>query len=182
MPLDASYLLYAWLIITTPAELYVETNTPIMRQEIQMLAVGMELLDPCETSNVFVYEEGFAADVEMLRARYRALKDAPPLSDSYRYPNREMALGSVEFNRAYRKTLEYQIDLHWNRDWFQEVISETDQLYYIWDLVRDSNCDYYYVTVRRQALQSLKDKLGKEMYYSGWLPPCVPIWRFKVVD
>ena len=46
---------------------------------------------------------------------------------------------------------------------------ECDCLYQIWDLVRESNCDYYYITVRRQALKKLRDTIGAPAYTSGVL-------------
>jgi hypothetical protein len=47
--------------------------------------------------------------------------------------------------------------------------------------VRDARCEYYYVTVRRQALKRLKDMLGEDDYYAAKLPPHVPIWRFEEI-
>jgi hypothetical protein len=61
-------------------------------------------------------------------------------------------------------------------------MQEADRLYQVWDTVRDARCDYYYVTVRRQALKRLRDMLGSDAYYSGVLPPHVPLWRFQRVD
>ena len=62
------------------------------------------------------------------------------------------------------------------------MLLEADRLYQIWDLVRDNRCDYYYVTVRRQALKKLKEMIGDQAYYSGQLPPHVPVWQFARID
>ena len=43
----------------------------------------------------------------------------------------------------------------------RSAMKETDRLYHVWDAVRDSRCDYYYVTVRRQALKKLKEAMEK---------------------
>ncbi len=56
---------------------------------------------------------------------------------------------------------------------------ETDRLYKVWDAVRDARCEFYYVSVRRQALMRLKDMLGEDDYRSTNLPPNVPVWRFN---
>ena len=64
----------------------------------------------------------------------------------------------------------------------REMLQEVDRLYNIWDTVRDARCDYYYVTVRRQALKKLRETVGDDAYYSGALPPHVPIWRFARID
>ena len=49
----------------------------------------------------------------------------------------------------------------------------------MWDAVRDARCEFYYVTVRRQALKKLRDLVGEEAYLAGTLPPNVPTWRFN---
>ena len=59
------------------------------------------------------------------------------------------------------------------------ALQETDRLYQVWDKVRDARCPYYYVTVRRQALKQLRELVGEDSYYSGNLPPCVPLWHFR---
>ena len=70
--------------------------------------------------------------------------------------------------------------VHW---WeLREAIQETDRLYQVWDTIRDARCDYYYVTVRRQALKRLRETLGPDSYYSGNLPSHVPVWLFQHVD
>jgi hypothetical protein len=61
------------------------------------------------------------------------------------------------------------------------ALQETDRLYQVWDAVRDARCDYYYVTVRRQALKRLRELIGDEAYYSASFPPCVPFWRFQQI-
>jgi hypothetical protein len=61
-------------------------------------------------------------------------------------------------------------------------MQETEHLYQVWDTVRDARCDYYYVTVRRQALKKLRKMLGVDDYYFGKLPPPVPLWRFQEID
>lgn len=52
----------------------------------------------------------------------------------------------------------------------------------IWDALRDVQCDYYYVAVRRQALKDLRERIGSVAYYCGTMPPAVPVWRFRRVD
>ncbi len=62
------------------------------------------------------------------------------------------------------------------------VLDETKRLYRVWDAVRDSKCEFYYVTVRRQALRKLRDLVGPEAYEAGDLPPHVPVWRFQAMN
>jgi hypothetical protein len=119
----------------------------------------------------------------MLRRRYQDLLDAPPLADSLRFPDRPVVNDLLTFNRAYRQHLDTCLTIetvHW---WeLREAIQEVDRLYQVWDAVRDARCDYYYVAVRRQALKRLREMIGEEAYYSGCLPPYVPIWSFQRID
>ena len=62
------------------------------------------------------------------------------------------------------------------------AMAETDRLYRIWDLVRDAGSDCYYVSVRRQALQTLRQAIGVGDFANGNLPPHVPVWRFSQRD
>ena len=59
------------------------------------------------------------------------------------------------------------------------AVAETDRLYRVWDAVRDARCEFYYVTVRRQALKRLKEMVGDEAFAEVDLPPHVPGWRFQ---
>ena len=59
---------------------------------------------------------------------------------------------------------------------------ETDRLYQVWDSVRDARCDFYYVTVRRQALKKLRDLIGEDAYLDAELPANVPTWRFNEMN
>ena len=43
--------------------------------------------------------------------------------------------------------------------------------------LRDARCEHFYVTYRRQSLAQLRDLIGLEAFYTGRLPPHVPLWR-----
>jgi hypothetical protein len=154
-----------------------------LSSKLQALAIQWEILDPREVRYVLTRPEDFASDLKLLRRRYHELTGAPPLGDGMRFPDRSTISDMLAFNRAYRQSLDSRVSVelvHW---WeLQEAVQESDRLYQIWDLVRDARCDYYYVTVRRQALKRLRDMIGPEAYYSGTLPPYVPVWRFQVID
>jgi hypothetical protein len=154
-----------------------------VRPTLQDLAISLEVLDPREVRYVLTRGEDFAADLKLLRRRYRELGDAPPLHDCMRFPDRALINDLLSFNRAYRQHLDSRQSLEGTYWWeLREVLQEADRLYQIWDLVRDARCDYYYVTVRRQALKKLRDTIGYANYYNGTLPPHVPVWRFARID
>lgn len=154
-----------------------------LRQMVQALALEQEILDPREARYILVRPEEFQADLNLLRRRFQELAGAPPLSDSWRFPDRSTINEFLAFNRAYRQHVDVRQPLepaHWWR--YQEVLQDTDQLYQVWDTVRDARCEYYYIAVRRQALKKLREMLGDDAYYRGELPPYVPLWRFREID
>lgn len=154
-----------------------------LRIPLVKLALDWEILDPRETRFILVKPEEMETDLAMLRRRLQELRAAPQLKDSLRFPDRAVVNELLVFNRAYRKFLEERqpVDsIH--ADELRRVQRETDQLYQVWDAVRDARCDYYYVTVRRQALKRLKELLNEDDYFQGNLPPHVPVWRFHEVS
>jgi hypothetical protein len=150
---------------------------------LQKVAIMWELLDRREIQHVMARPEEFEADLKLLRNRYRSLAGAPRLNDCQRFPERTIVNDLLTANRAYRQYLtgRQPVDLV-HADDVRMVLNETDRLYEIWDVVRDARCRYYYVTVRRQALQQLREMIGTEAFYRAELPPHVPLWRFPQID
>src|SRR5271166_5583129 len=154
-----------------------------VRPTLQAVAVAHEVLDPREVRYVLTRSEDFVADLKLLRRRHRELADAPPLQDCMRFPDRALINELLAFNRAYRQYLDNRQALEQAYWWeLREAVQETERLYQVWDTVRDARCDYYYVTVRRQALKKLRETVGEDAYWSGCLPPHVPVWRFARID
>jgi hypothetical protein len=154
-----------------------------LRPNLQKLAIEWEIMDPRESRYVLARAEDFQADLKLLRRRFRSLRGAPALSEGLRFPDRHMVNDLLAFNRTYRQylTARQHVDLV-HGDEVRTALCETDQLYQVWDAVRDARCNYYYVTVRRQALKQLRKLIGDEAFYRGTLPPHVPVWRFPEID
>lgn len=147
-----------------------------LQASLTRLAIEWEILDPRETRYILARIEDYPADMETLRRRYQRLKDAPLVADATRFPSTEYCNACLEFNRAYHRYLSSWLD---RDDPYQKAaIKETEAMYRFWDEVRDVSCEYYYVTKRRQSLKILLELMGPEDYYSGWLWPFVPHWRF----
>jgi hypothetical protein len=186
IPLD--YALAVALLTTCPE---LPDNAPpppaehlqSIRETAQSLAIGWEVLDPRESKYVLARSEDYAADLKLLRRRVADLGEAPPLHDCMRFPDRALVNDLLAFNRTYRQNIDalQPLDPHHVGD-LKEVLAEIDHLYQVWDLVRDARCEYYYVTVRRQALKKLRDLVGEEAYLNGSLPPHVPVWRFAKAE
>jgi len=153
---------------------------PVVQAAIHHTAIALEILDERETRYVLARAEDFETDLNLLRRRHVELADAPRVGDGARFPDRRAVNEFIHFNRAYRKNLEARQSWESDRaDVIRIAVLETDRLYRVWDAVRDARCEFYYVTVRRQALKRLKESLGDESYAAGELPPYVPEWRFR---
>lgn len=149
---------------------------------VREVAVQWEILDARELHHMLAHEQDFESDLKALQERYRELRTAPPLSECQRFPGREVVNEMLAFNRSYRQDLDGRISLDVvHGEELRAALMETDQLYRVWDLVRDARCEYYYVTVRRQALLNLRETVGSVSFYTGELPPHVPVWRFASV-
>jgi hypothetical protein len=183
-PLD--YLVAAALLAAPPgsddppasADLYMQL-APTMHE----LAVGWEILDPRESRYLLARKDDFKSDINLLRQRFHELVDAPFLPDCMRFPPRQVVSELLSFNRGYKEHLERCRIAGTTPDpRFDSMLAEVDRLYQIWDAIRDSRCEYYYITVRRQALKKVRDAIGEEAFYNGNFPPHVPLWHFKRID
>jgi hypothetical protein len=175
------YLVASLLLCTSPdtGELRSAADWhPFLAPGVQAVALEFELLDQREVRYLLARPEDFASDLKLLQTRRRELATAPPVDDGARFPDRALINDLMTANRAYRQELTQRLAIdRINADALRAAVAETDHLYRIWDSVRDARCDYYYVTVRRQALQQLRELVGAEAYFRGELPPHVPWWR-----
>lgn len=182
----ASDLILAAALLTapvgTPEQTPPEERWTAIRDAVHQTAVTWEIMDPRETRYVMATRDDFEPDLNLLRKRFAELADAPKLSECQRLPDRRTVNELIKFNRAFRKHLEERQVWETDRnDLFHVAIQETDRLYRQWDAIRDAQCDFYYVTVRRAALKKLRDALGAEAFTAGHMPPYVPEWRFASV-
>lgn len=154
-----------------------------LRAAIQDAAIAVEIMDQRERPYLLARPEAFEIDLGTMRRRRRDLWDAPPACDAERFPHRERANELLALNRAYRTHLDVRHAGEQARYWqLHALYTEVDRLYYLWDLLRDSRCEYYYITVRRHALKRLRGQIGEEAYYDGRMPPPVPVHWFQRVD
>jgi len=171
--------LVAALLLTAPQDAPQDIAwSLVLRPNILALAMDAEVLDAREKG--FVMGQDLLGDLAMLQGRYAEFSRAPLLAEAERFPDRKLINEFLALNRAYRNQLTQRlaIDLI-HAEEIRVAVQDTDQLYQIWDAVRDSRCDYYYVTVRRQSLSLLRDLIGDESFYSGHMPPQVPVWHFS---
>ena len=183
--LNPEYFLAAALLLApqeSPIPPIDAEEWPAVRGELTKMAVEMQILDKRETDFVLQKPEDIKGDLAMLRQRHHDLKNVPRLEDLARLPGRDEINGMLNFNRNYRTQMEARLVSEPHKaDYYREAMNEADQLYQLWDAVREVRCDFYYVTVRRQALRKLKSLAGDEAFHAGQMPPCVPVWRFQEV-
>ena len=177
----ACEIILAAAILTAPKDLPLPPNQAVwveaLRPALLTLAVDAEILDPRERA--FLLTQDPAGDLAVLQSRNDDLARAPRLGDCHRFPERKLINDFLALNRSYKNDLNARlaIDLV-HAEVLRTAIVEPDQLYQVWDSIRDARCDYYYVTVRRQALSLLRDLIGGEAFYNGVMPPNVPVWHF----
>lgn len=168
--------------VGTPEQTPLESQWPAIRAALHKTAILWEIMDVREERYILATLDDFESDLNLLRKRYTELADAPRLIDCQRLPDRKTVNELIQFNRAFRKHLEQSRNWEADRaDIYHQAIRETDWLYRQWDAIRDAQCDFYYVTVRRAALKKLRDAIGEDDYRAGKMPSYVPEWRFVAV-
>jgi hypothetical protein len=143
---------------------------------VQEIALSLELLDPREARYVLSRHGDFHADVQLVRRRLDELRDAPFVADAWRFPPSEVACRHLSHNRTFHRNLTLRRDALGAQPGFDEALAETERLYKVWDAVRDACSEFYYVSVRRQALAQVRLMIGDDAYHKGQLPPPTPGW------
>ena len=176
VPLD-HVLALAVLIAPAPADepLAAPEHAAIWRT-VQEVALSLEWLDPREARYVLSRAEDFDADLPLVRRRAAELRDAPPLGDAWRFGPPEMAAQHLAFNRAFHRGLSLRRAAAGAQPGYDEALAEAERLYKVHDAARDACSEFYYVSVRRQALALIRQMIGPDAYHKGQLPPPVPGW------
>jgi hypothetical protein len=121
----------------------------------------------------------FRSEVRWVRKHRPDALACPPLADSRRLPSPVVIRQLLAFNGAHRQYLEAR---RWVRrhEWEEltEALCETDRLREIWQAAAEAASEEQIWICRRRALLRLQELIGEEAYYTGNLPPCVPLWRF----
>jgi hypothetical protein len=149
-----------------------------MWQSLKGIALKTELVGPHER-----WIADFRSELAYVRRHGRELASAPPISDALWLPPSAVAQECRRFNLGYQRCLELrrQVFLHHQEEW-TEALQEAQYLGEVWRRVETATCLTNSWVCRRRALQELRQILGSEAYYSGLLPPCVPVWRFQMAE
>lgn len=181
-----NFLMAAAILITPPEVL---DPAPAARWHadlapaMQYLAIQWEVLDPREHRSILAREADFVGDVKVLQDRLRDMNGVPFVEEARRFPARRLIEDLLAFNRSYRNDLSARLVLDViHAEELKAASAEAEHLHRVWATARDARCEYYYVLVRRQALRDLRALIGPEAFYSGRLPPAVPVWRIPEGD
>lgn len=178
----ASDCLMAAILLTSSAELPLPAESSVWAQvcrtSLLTLALEAQILDPRENLDYLRSPADVRSDLLALQTRFREVAFAPLAEESLRFPDRDTVLDFLAYNRAYRHDVQARqaLEPHRAAD-LAAALTEADQLHSIWCAVADARWGALYVTARRQAMQTLLDRVGPEAFYSGQLPTYVPIWR-----
>ncbi len=166
--------LVAAMLLTAPQEAPQSSAwAMVCRPNVLALAAAAEVLDSREKG--FVMGQDLLGDLTILQGRYAEFSRAPLLQEAEMFPDRKLINEMLALNRHCRNQLmeRRKIDLVHSEEIIL-LIQQLDSRYQVWDAIRDSRCDYYYVTVRRQSLALLKDLIGAESFYMGRMPSVLP--------
>lgn len=188
-PIIYSILIAATLTAPPDAPILVgKEATPALQQ----IAMKLQILDERESKWILVdrhgyNEESLQRDIRMMRVRYQELKTAPPVEDTLYFPPPEIIQKMMDFNRAYRNYAQLNLAMYPDsygarHDFWADAVKEADQLWRIYNNVKEAKCQFYTTYAKRSALKKVLEELGPEAYYSYTLPPCVPLWRFRLID
>jgi hypothetical protein len=167
------------LLILSPVVPQVPHHVPSgMWRSLKRLALDLELVGPTER-----WIDDFRSELNYVRRHARELQVAPPLDDVVSLPPSSVSRESRCFNLNYQRNLELRrnVALH-RQDELDEALQEARHLSTIWALVDTAACPTQSWVCRRMALLRLREMIGPEAYYTGAIPPCVPLWRFEMMD
>ena len=171
-----------WL--TTPPDFFAVTEVNQwyrpLAEPLRVLALQWEVLDPRESGHLLAPPRNSRTTCRTLQERFDDLRSAPPLNEALRFPGRDLVSDMMAFNRAYHENLSKRLEMdRIHAEELRSALLETDQLHRVWNTVHEINCPYYYITYRRQALRQLRELIGEQAFYTGTLPPHVPICAFR---
>jgi hypothetical protein len=164
------------LLIVSPVEMPVPHRAPGPAwQALKRVALQLEVVGPHER-----WIDDYRSEVGYVRRHWRELLAAPPLADSLSLPSAGTMQEWRCFNLGYQRTLELRLPLCLHReDELRAALREAQQLYEIWTLVDTATCPAKSWVCRRRGLEQLRELIGLDAYYTGTLPPFVPLWRFQ---
>lgn len=167
------------LCVISPVEVPVSSQAPPEAwQALKNISLDMEVVGPHER-----WVSDFRSEMRYVRSHVRGLCEAPTINDCAGLPSADTAAECCRFSEQYQAHLQtQQLMMPHKSEEISQALDEARRLHRVWCTVRRAgNSEESWVS-RRRALEQLRETLGTEAYYTGKLPPCVPVWRFREID
>ncbi len=128
-----------------------------------------------------------ANDLVLILALAFQYDTRPPAGDADRFPSNEACWKAYRLRAVHRAWVQERYFASGYKNEYACWISEIEKLGNCWELVwrchgslRENGDDQDHCTEswKRDRLKELRDMLGEDAYYNGWMPPMIPIWRF----
>jgi len=167
------------LLILSPVVPTMPHHVPgAMWQSLKRIALRTEVVGPDER-----WIDDYRSELNYVRRHTRELREAPSLGDALSLPPSSVSREGRCFNLNYQRNLELRRNLALHRqEELDEALQDAKHLATIWALVDTAACSSQSWVCRRMALMRLREMLGPDAYYSGTIPPYVPLWRFEMMD
>jgi hypothetical protein len=130
------------------------------------------------------------------------VNDIPPLSDFGFLPDVEFASWGLSAASACKNHAEKMLDAYGGSNdqppkpqvaYWRNVLEYANKSAAAYGLLKDAHNRNKWLaeyggegwvteTVVRQTLDDLRSLIGSDMYYSGCMPPPVPVWMFSSID
>lgn len=171
-------LLLAMALITSPDEPSKE-DVDALKPWLQAAAVALDLATLDERT-AYYNEDGEIPMCTVYRQGYAACKSYPPSSDVERLPIKSYLEKSIAINKIYADDIALRLSLDPRCEEALLAQDEAEQLlrWHEMALAARTN-EYYTVLTVRENLHSLRVMMGDNAYYSGYVPPPVPLWRLQ---
>jgi hypothetical protein len=174
--------LLALVLLNSPVDMPISEEVfRMILPHLRQIAIDQEILGPQE--NCLVNHRNYQDDIRLIRARVGMLKDCPSIADSYRYPPKEIIWEMKIANSKYQRFVEHRLATN-PQEWWEldQILQETRLIHRLWDLAYNARSESLAMSYRREALREIRNLIGPEAYYEGYLPPCVPVWRLQPID
>lgn len=104
--------------------------------------------------------------------------EPPPVDalDLHRFPPLAIVEEQLAWNVEYRCALKIRMELSPHRTDLGDAYGEAYGLWWIWDCLRVAHLGM------RDWHQQLRALIGESAYHQGYMPPSVPLWRFRPID
>lgn len=151
---------------------------------VSKVATQLQLMDYREQATFFRFEYMFDRDIEEISQRYRDLSHMPYIEDGQRFPDRDTVLAILAANSNFIEMTRIRmscVNEETLREAYRATIAEANKASLAWDRLRDARAGFYFVTYRRKCLSELRAFIGEQDYYSGVMPPFIPLGRLREI-